>query len=267
MRPPGPCRRSFPALLLALGLTLCGCGAGSGGASASAPAPSPAAADVTILFMGNSHTSVNDVPGAVAAMVRAARPGKTVYAEEAPGSMFLDERAVDAASLERLQGRRWTFVVLQAQKYSSSGLFEYPIDGAVALARMARTSGAVPILFPEWPRRDIAETQRIYDLHVSIALREPACVAPVGQAWDLAIARNPGLVLHAPDGNHSAPAGAFLAALVIATTMTGTPADTLPGLPELHVAADTQAKLRAAAAETTLAYPPRQWCPADPFIP
>jgi hypothetical protein len=137
----------------------------------------------------------------------------------------------------------------------------------VALARMARAAGAIPILFPEWPRRDIAETQRIYDLHVSIARREPACVAPIGQAWDLALARHPGLVLHAPDGNHSAPAGAFLAALMIATTMTGTPPDALPELVQFDVTADVQAKLRAVAAETALAYAPRQWCPADPFVP
>lgn len=257
-------------LALWLGLALAGCGGGGGGgASAGTPSDPPPAvgADTTLLFMGNSHTSVNDVPGMVAAMVRAAQPARSVHAEEAPGWMFLDERASDAASLERLRGQRWSFVVLQAQKYSSSGLFEYSIDGAVALVRMARAAGAVPILFPEWPRRDIPETQRIYDLHVSIARQAPACVAPIGQAWDLALARYPGLVLHAPDGNHSAPAGAFLAALMIATTMTGTPPDTLPTLPQFGVDADVQAKLRAVAAETALAYAPRQWCPADPLVP
>lgn len=108
------------------------------------------------------------------------------------------------------------------------------------------------------------ETQRIYDLHVSIARRAPACVVPVGQAWDLALARNPALVLHADDGNHSAPAGAFLAALVIATTMTGHPPDQLPFLPGFGVSAEVQAQLRGVAAETVLVYLPRQWCPGDP---
>jgi hypothetical protein len=119
-------------------------------------------------------------------------------------------------------------------------------------------------MFPEWPRRGVDETQRIYDLHVSIAQREPACVAPVGQAWDLALARHPTLVLHDVDGNHSAPAGAFLAALVIAATMTATPPGALPHLPQLAIDADTQARLRAVAADTVAAYPPRQWCPGDP---
>ena len=216
-----------------------------------------------MLFMGNSHTSVNDVPGLVAAMVKAAWPDKTVDAVTAPGWMFLGERALDAPSLALLRSRSWKFVVLQAQEYSSSGLFSYPIDGAVALVGESRKVGALPVLFPEWPRRGIAETQRIYDLHLSIARAAPACVPPIPQAFDLAIARDPALVLWAEDGNHSAPAGAFLAALVIATTMTGVAPDTLPTLAGFNVDAATQAKLRSVAAETVLAYSPRMGCPAD----
>lgn len=247
---------------------LAGCGAGGGGSPAATPPPVPAAAaDINLLFMGNSHTSFNNLTGMVAAMVRAARPTRTVAATEAPGWMFLDERSVDAASLQLLRSRPWSFVVLQAQKYSTSGLFDYPIDGAVTLIQTSRSAAAVPILFPEWPRRDVAETQRIYDLHVSIARIAPACVAPVGQAWDLALARHPALVLHDADGNHSAPAGAFLAALVIANTMTGFAPDQLPFLDGFGVDATTQAQLRAVAAETVVVYRPRQWCPADPVPP
>src|SRR6186713_2817529 len=169
------------AALLALA-SACG---GSGGGSASTPAPQPgsALADITVLFMGNSHTSVNELPETVAALVRAARPGRSVYVEVAPDWGFLEDHATNPRTLELLERRRWSFVVLQAQKYSTSGAFSYPIEPAIELARKARASGAVPIMFPEWPRRGIAETQRIHDLHVSIAQREPACVAPVGQAW------------------------------------------------------------------------------------
>ncbi len=161
---------------------------------------------------------------------------------------------------------RWSFVVLQAQRYSASGLIEYSTAEAETLARMTRTANAIPILFPEWPRQGIAETQRIFDLHVSIALRAPACVAPIPQSWDLAVARYPAIVLYAPDGNHSAPAGAFLAAIVIAATMTGVAPDSLPVLPAIAVDGETQSRLRAVAAETVLAFRPRQYCPSDPFF-
>lgn len=254
------------ALVLLLALAACGAGGGGSGSSTTAEPPPPAGiADITLLFMGNSHTSYHSLPDTVAAMVRAARPGRTVAVTLAPGSMFLDEHAVNPGTLELLDHRRWSFVVLQAQKYSTSGLFSYPVDGAVDLARRARASGAVPVMFPEWPRRGVNETEHIFDLHISIAQREPACVAPVGQAWDLARARHPTLSLHDDDGNHSAPPGAYLAALLIATTITGVPPDTLPALDVRGVDADTQAILRRIAAETVLAYAPRRYCPADPL--
>jgi hypothetical protein len=235
----------------------CG-GEGSSGAREAAPA---ARADIALLFMGDSHTSANGLTEMVAAMVRAAQPGKSVEAVVAPGSMFLDERATDAGTLQLLRSRNWTFVVLQAQKHGTGGLFDSL--ATELLIRIAREFLAVPILFPEWPRRGIAESQRIFDLFASIARRQPACVAPIGQAWDLAIARHPDLALHAADGSHSTPAGAFLAALIIAATMTGFSPDGFPTFGEIGVDAAVQAQLRAIAAETVLVYPPRQWCPGD----
>jgi hypothetical protein len=241
---------------------------GSGGVGSSSPPPPPPAsglADINLLFMGNSHTAAHGLPQTVGALVRAARPDRSVHVEVAPDWGFLEDHASNPRTLELLDRRRWTFVVLQAQKYSASGQFSYPIEPAIELARRARAAGAVPVMFPEWPRRGVPETQRIYDLHVSIAQREPACVAPIGQAWDIALARHPGLVLHDADGNHSAAPGAFLAAVVIASTMTGVPPDAFPVVSQAGVDAELQARLRDAAAEAVALHPPRQWCPGDPL--
>jgi hypothetical protein len=257
--------------LLAVLVLVAACGGGGGDASISQPPPPPPpppanAAQVSMLFMGNSHTAFHDVPAMVAALVRGVRPGRSVEAVNAPGFMFLEERLHDAATQALLTGRRWSVVVLQAQKYSTSGLFDYSTAEAKELVRTARTQGALPVMFPEWPRLGVNETARIYDLHVSIARETPACVAPVGQAWDLARARHPSLVLHDADGNHSALPGAYLAALVIAATITGNAPGTFPAIDNGPDAA-TQAQLRAVAAETVLAYAPRQHCPADPLLP
>lgn len=217
--------------------------------------------------MGNSHTDFHDVPGMVAALVRTVRPGRTVLAEQAPGYLFLDERLRDAATLTRLNSRRWSAVILQAQKYSSSGQFTYSTSEAEELVRKVRQQGAQPVLFPEWPRQGIAETQRIFDLHVGIARIAPACVAPIGQAWDVAARLTPDLVLHAADGNHSTPAGAYLTAVVLAATLTGTVPLEFATIALPAVDAGTQQRLRAAAAEALQAHPPRSHCPGDPLLP
>jgi len=254
------------ALLAALVLFLTACGGGDTPHGGTTSGPPPASADISLLFMGNSHTSKNDLTLMVADMVRAGKPGKTVASVEAPGWMFLDERLHDQPSLNLLRSQQWSFVILQAQKYSESGQFQYSTEEAKEWVRMSREQHAVPIMFPEWPRRGIDETQRIFDLHVSIAQAEPACVPPIPQAFDIALARHPTLVLHDSDGNHSAPAGAFLAALILYATITGlSPAD-LPALSQYPVSTTVQATLRGVAAETVQIVPPRTWCPGDAVI-
>ena len=262
-------------LPVALALLFAACGGGGGGGdngSTNTPPvggglapPPPTVGDITLLFMGNSHTAVNDLPGMVTAMVRAGKPGKTVGSIQSPGGMFLDERLSYAPSVNLLRSQDWSFVILQAQKYSSTGTVQYSTEEAQEWVRMSRAQHAVPIMFPEWPRRGIDETQRIFDMHVSIAQAEPACVAPIPQAFDLALARNPTLILHDPDGNHSSSAGAFLAALVLYATITGLSPLDLPPLPQFSVATSVQATLRDIAAETVLTVPPRMWCPGDPI--
>src|SRR4051812_34460482 len=101
-------------LLVATCLFLSACGAGGSGPSSASPPPPPpptTPAEVSILFFGNSHTSVNGVPSMVAAMVRAAWPGRTVEPVEGAQWMFLNERSRDAASLALLHSRPWKFVV------------------------------------------------------------------------------------------------------------------------------------------------------------
>jgi hypothetical protein len=254
-------RRTALALVVCLVAACSGSGDSERGGATSGPPP--ASADITLLFMGNSHTSSNDLTRMVADMVRAGEPGRSVASVEAQGWMFLEERVHDAASMNLLRSQSWSFVILQAQKYSSSGQFTYSTEEAKQLIRVSREQHAVPVMFPEWPRRGVAETQRIYDLHVSIAQAEPACVAPVGQAWDLALARDPTLTLHAADGNHSAPAGAFLAALVLYATITGLSPLDVPPLQQYPVDVSLQATLRGIAAETVQTVPPRMWCPGD----
>ncbi len=264
-------RRLALAGLVAL-FAACGGGAGGGETAPTAPTlpttpTAPAdSANLQVLMMGNSHTSVNGLPDTLSRMLRGGPPVRTVNTVVAPGILFLDERLTDPASLNLLRGQAWSVVVLQAQKYSQSGLFSYSTAEAEQLVRLARQAKALPVLFPEWPRKGVDETTRIYDLHVSIAKKEPACVAPIGQAWDLAASRFPALQLHDADGNHAAPAGAYLAALVLYATVTGASPQDVTTAAQAGVDATVQANLKQVASDTVQAFAPRQHCPADKLL-
>jgi hypothetical protein len=258
--------RHLRCLAAALLFGLPGCG---GGADPSSPPGSSHAlddaarrADVAVLMMGNSHTVGAGLPGRLQVQLQAALPGRSVAVVVAPASGFLDDHLADPATQALLQARRWSAVVLQAQKYSSSGTVSYSTAAAEALIRQVRALGAMPVLYPEWARQGIDEADRIWALHAGIAAREPACVAPVPQAWAAALARDAGLPLHDTDGNHAASAGAQLTALVLLATLTGrSPSDT-PEAPDLAATA-RQPLLREAAAAAAAAQPPRALCPGQ----
>jgi len=118
-------------------------------------------------------------------------------------------------------------------------------------------------MFPEWPRRGVNETQRIYDLHVRIATSRPACVAPIGQAWELSLKRYPMMLLHDADGNHARATGSFLTALILFSTLTDSAPSKLPAFAGLGISEADQTRLREIATEQVALPSPRLHCPND----
>jgi hypothetical protein len=213
-------------------------------------------ADYELLFIGNSHSSVNNLPKLVSQLIEAGTE-QSANAFNAPGWRFLDERQGDTVTQQSIEARDWTHVFLQAQKYSTTGLYTYPTTAAEDWIRRVKQHNATPVMFPEWPRRgNFEEGQRVYLLHVSIAEKEPACVAPVGPAWDLARTNYPSIILHAPDGNHSDIKGALLTAYVFYQVITGNKADQLDYVSQINVSESVQKSLREIASQALLAYPP-----------
>jgi hypothetical protein len=215
------------------------------------------AANYDILFLGNSHSTKNDVAGLLAKLIRKApgKPSARAYSE--PHWNFLAERLVDSVSQRILESRDWTHVILQAQKYSTSGQYAYPTEAAAEWIGRVSEVGAVPVMFPEWPRLgNPAEGQIVHDLHRSIAAGTSACVAPVGLAWVELRHREPALNLHDADGNHSNANGALLTAYVLYQVITGQPAADLPDIPGIGSSRKVQRIMRQAASDTLDNNPP-----------
>nr|WP_315485789.1 hypothetical protein [uncultured Undibacterium sp.] len=256
-------------LSLSICLLLMACGGGADADSTPAASGNTAnstatiSADIKVLMMGNSHTHFNYLPARLEAILRVAYPGKTVAVVVSPASLFLDEHLKYRPTLDLLKNQKWNAVIFQAQKYSSSGAYSYSTSEAVTLVGLARQSNALPVLYPEWPRRGIDETDRIFAQHVEIAEQAPACIAPIGQAWDMALQRHPELPLYAGDGNHSAPVGAQLTAYVLFATLSGKLPSSLPDIAPSDVSQQVQSQLRLVADAAVMALSPYKYCPKD----
>jgi hypothetical protein len=182
-------------------------------------------ADVSVLFVGNSHTSMHDLPELVGKMIRFRHPEKTVYSHLV-GVGFLEDVAHDPRCKEEIESRPWKYLVIQAQKESKSGRFQYSQAEGIEVAKLGKARGAKVIFFAEWGVKDVAgHGPRIEKVYKEMATTAGVLVAPVGRAWDLALSARPELQLHAADGNHQTVLGAFLTACVLYGLLTdGSPA-------------------------------------------
>lgn len=123
--------------------------------------------------MGNSHSI--GLSTILATLLSRGQIDKAIDVQIATGSGFLADRVSDGSTRASLESSGWSHVILQAQKYSSTGENRYPTAAAEYWIRGSKLLGATPILFPEHPRRgNTWEGQFLQDLHRSIAQSEAA---------------------------------------------------------------------------------------------
>ncbi|MCL2915685.1 hypothetical protein L2725_18180 [Shewanella corallii] len=206
-----------------------------------------------ILIFGNSHTA--GIAPLIQTLLNTGLPQHESEVVGAGGG-FLSDNLYNQSAINKLKDERWTHVILQGQKYSQSGTRVYPTTAAQIWIARAKEQGATPVLFPEHPQIGNAlEARQVHNLHKNIAEQQASCVAPVGLAWDLALEKEPGLRLHADDGNHAAIAGRLLTALVFYEVTSGQSADLLPYIPDVQVDEFTQSLLGQIASEAIQANP------------
>ncbi len=208
------------------------------GAAASCAQTQAPPAPTRFLFIGNSYTLQHDVPGLVAA--RLGDEADTETAMVADGGQVLERYVNDPRVTRRLAEIEWDVIVLQGHSRAAFDVerragFNRAVDW---FSTQAAAEGAALLLVQTWPRRaghgfygrpaedgvhhpprspsEMAE--RVEALYAAAAARVGARIAPVGRCWAAASDMN---ALYAEDGSHASPAGAALAADVIALTIRG----------------------------------------------
>lgn len=173
-----------------------------------------------VLFIGNSYTSGNDLPGVLAGMADAAGGRKIVTDQETPGGYTLNQHFKDGKAAQKLRSQKWDVVVLQEQSLMPVGNLQLMHQSARKLHEQITPSGARTVFYLTWARQKQPEMQpKLSEAYLDIAKELDAGVAPVGMAWQRALADDPNLVLHADDGSHPNAAGTYLAACVFYATL------------------------------------------------
>ena len=213
------------------------------GGQAQAAGPPP----LRVLFVGNSLTATNDLPGMVAALGKASRFRDVEVRTLAPGGWSLEDHWRLGEAPRVLASQHWDAIVLQQ---GPSALPESQVNlrtWATRIAAEARERGTRPALFTVWPESyRFAVFPDVLASYRNAARAARAELFPAGDAWRAAWRRDPKLPLYGPDGFHPSRLGSYLAAVVIyAGLVKASPV----GLPRLWVSAKRARVLQAAAAE------------------
>lgn len=169
-----------------------------------------------ILFIGNSFTNRNDLPGVLALLASAAQPPVRIDTDRViANGRALKTHWERGAAREAIRSSKWKYVVLQEQSTlplkNPDRMHEY----VRLFDQEIKASGAKTVLYMTWARRHEWERQaELSEAYTSIGASIGAIVVPVGLAWQRAMGERADLTLHDKDDSHPNVAGSYLAACV-----------------------------------------------------
>lgn len=173
-----------------------------------------------LLFIGNSFTARNDLPGMLARLADAS--GRRVEHElvQAGGASLKRHWNAGEAHAAIARGG-WTHVVLQEQSTLPLKDRERFHENVRRFAPAVRAAGAELTLYATWAREAAPEAAhaQLADAYDAIARELKATLVPVGMAWRRA--KVAGLALYDRDGSHPSPLGTYLAACVFHVALLG----------------------------------------------
>lgn len=219
--------------------------------------------DRRVLFVGNSHTYVNDLPKMLQRLARLAGDTALRTASIAYPNYALEDHFATQEAPQALEQSDWEFVVMQQGTSAADESQVHLAFWADQFEPLVRGAGAEPVMYQIWPlasQRYLADAalQSYHNATVEVL----GILAPAGDAFTAALDENFGVGVYANDGLHASPRGTYLAALVLLSRLTdvapGSLPPTIPGFSE-----DTSVvRLLQRAATTALARNP-----ARPTVP
>ena len=244
--------RSFIAFLA---VTSCG-----GGGAPVEPPPTSPPATYRVLFIGNSLTYFNDLPGTVAGLAGSANVTIHVASVARPNLALIDHVEGSSNAVDAIRQGGWNYVVLQQGPSALALSRDTLLLATRLLATEIRAVGARTALLMVWPESSrFPVFDDVRDSYRAAAADVAGLFLPAGEAWRTAWAADPQLPLYGPDGYHPSELGTYLAALVVYEGITGNDPRALPdqaivGGRDLSIAESRVRLLQDAAHQTVIRF-------------
>lgn len=223
------------------------------------PNPPGLGAGARVLFIGNSLTEGNDLPGMVRAMAAAGGLGWDVQAQLLSGA-GLEDHWQRGLAQARIQSGHWDAVVLQQGPSSLADSRANLRQWVGEFDPLIRAAGGRSALYMVWPDLSrFAWFDRVRDSYALAARDVEGWFLPAGETWRAAWRAEPSIALYGGDGFHPTVAGTYAAALTIYAGLSGRSPEDVSAL--AGVTEKQAERLRLAAQEALDQY--RDYGPVD----
>lgn len=188
--------------------------------------------ELDVLFIGNSLTYANDLPGMLESLFEMGGQGPISTRSVVAGGVGLPDHWDAGTATETIREGGWDVVVLQQGPSATEGR-PYLLEYAVLFAEEIEAVGARTALYMVWPAEGrYFDFPGVSDSYSTAADLVDGLLFPAGEAWLAAWRRDPGLELYGPDRFHPSLEGTYLAALVMYQQLSGrSPADLPNAIP------------------------------------
>lgn len=215
-----------------------------------------------VLFIGNSLTYVNDLPGLVEAVARASGGDAISTRTVAFPDYSLEDHWNRGDALAAIDEGGWDYVVMQQGPSSLPESRENLVQWSERFGGRIRAAGGTPVLYMVWPSSDrIAFFDAVRESYRAGAEAAGGEFLPAGEAWRAAWEVDPDLALYSVDGFHPSLMGSVLAAFTFYDRLLGgipgsPPTElTRPGQPPVRMSAALAGVLGRAATEANTRFP------------
>lgn len=184
---------------------------------------------ISVLFIGNSYTYVNDLPGTLGAL--AANLGKEITIDsKTNGGYTFQNHTTDPLTYSKIHSKPWDVVVIQGQSQEpsfpdaqvDSQTLPYALQLSDSIWANNSCSNVMYYMTwgrqngdPQWSEINTFEKMntRLYNAYMRMAdSSDQAMVSPVGRAWSYVRENHPGINLYNADQSHPSAEGTYLAA-------------------------------------------------------
>ena len=174
---------------------------------------------LNVLFIGNSFTARNDLPGLITRLAMAR--GKVLeHRLISAGGASLRRHWNAGEAQKAITDGGFNFVVLQEQSTLPIKNPRRMHESVRLFDRAIKDVGGKTVLYMTWARQYAPETQQaITDAYWGISRELCALVVPVGVAWQSILRKHDHPVLFDRDQSHPTLAGSYLAACVFLGTL------------------------------------------------